>query len=103
MKVKVVNKKDKGQYDFYVGRPNVLGNPFAMKSEKERDLVCERYSEWLDSQIKANNKKIINELKKIYNHAKENEETKIACWCSPKRCHADKIAEVVNKAIAKNQ
>ena len=41
MTIKVGKKWDRGAV--YVGRPSPLGNPFAMKSEADRDRVCDAY------------------------------------------------------------
>ena len=41
-----------------------LGNKFYMHNESERDLVCDKYQEWFDKQIKNGNLDVLNELRK---------------------------------------
>lgn len=124
MNIKVVNKKglisELGWTDIYVGRPGVLGNPFVMKSEADRDNVIAAYRKWLWENIKVY--KGNDEFKKVcivlpeaiakkYNVSVatarkfgspmhivfELEEilklnkVRLVCWCSPDKCHADVI------------
>ena len=44
--MEVVNKKTLASLsrgDVYIGRPSPLGNPFPMKSEKDRDSVVQQF------------------------------------------------------------
>lgn len=82
---KVVNlKKDK--YDIYIGRGSIWGNPFLMKnySKEERDRVCNEYEEWFWTTD-------------LPNHLHELKGKILGCYCKPKRCHGDFLANEVNK------
>ena len=70
-----------------VDRGSKWGNPFIIEndSEKERNRVCDLYElyakwrlsvepEWLDELTGKN----------------------LACWCTPKRCHADTLLRLAN-------
>ena len=84
------------EYDVRVDRYNkILGNKFYMHTENERDLVCNKYKEWLFENIKKKNKEIINELNRIYNIYKKYNRLRLFCWCAPKRCHAETIKKVL--------
>jgi len=83
MKTNVVHCK-KEQYDIYIGRPGKWGNPFIIGVDGTRDEVIQKYINWLEEQPELLN--AIYELKgKI-----------LGCWCSPKACHGDILAEIAN-------
>lgn len=82
--------------DYSVARPSVLGNPFPMKSESDRDLVCEQFDEYFKQRLLENDKVILNELRKIKVLAENKPVFKIGCFCTPKRCHADTVAYFLN-------
>lgn len=83
------NEKPINPWDVRVDRKSPLGNPFFMKYESERDLVCEKYKEWFheelfDSVIQA-------ELAILYDLLVKYGKLNLFCWCFPKRCHAETI------------
>jgi hypothetical protein len=72
-------------YDVYVGRPSVWGNPFPLRMEAERAVVLQRYREWLMGQPHL--------LERI---REELRGKRLGCWCAPRPCHADLLAEIAN-------
>ena len=77
-------KRDK--YDVYIGRPGPWGNPFEIGKDGNREQVVEKYAEWVLTQPDMV-AKIQNELKgKV-----------LGCWCAPKLCHGDILAEIANE------
>lgn len=79
-------------YDIRVDRFNrILGNRFYMKSEADRDKVCDLYKVWFDEQIANRNAVVLNELQRIYRIYKQYGKLRLFCWCAPKRCHAETI------------
>lgn len=89
----------------YVGRPSPLGNPFSHKSDtiakyrvKTVDEALALYSQWLDEQIKIGNSTVIDELKRLQKKHEKDGVLVLGCWCSPKRCHADSIKQVLELA-----
>lgn len=40
-------------YEFLIGRPSPVGNPFVMKNESERDRVCEIYDEYFQKKLET--------------------------------------------------
>jgi hypothetical protein len=68
-----------------VDRASQWGNPFLPTGEGDRDRICDLYElyaqwrltvdpHWLD-ELKGKN---------------------LACWCAPKRCHADTLLRLAN-------
>lgn len=88
IKTKVVHCK-KEKYDVYIGRPAYFGNPFEIGIDGNREEVIEKYKDWFVMQIKTNNvfRKQLDKLKG----------KTLGCWCKPKDCHGDIIAEYLNK------
>lgn len=76
----------------YIGRGSVWGNPFPMKhnNQAERDRVVDKYRLWLWGQIKSGaiTKEMLLEL----------DGKRLACYCSPKRCHGDVLVAAIEWA-----
>lgn len=79
-------------FDVYVGRKHKdfplgskWGNPFWLKDESERARILNQYRLWLNEQDHLL-LQIIPELKG----------KRLGCWCAPKDCHADVLAELAN-------
>lgn len=64
------------------------GNPFIMRSESEREYVCNMFEEyavwrlsveptWLDPLLHARG---------------------LACWCVPKRCHVQTLVRLIERS-----
>jgi hypothetical protein len=85
----------------WVDRRSVLGNPFIMKGEKERDIVCEKYKEWFYKQLKGKNPEFLHELRRLYKLWKVKGELTLICWCAPKRCHSETIKDFLYKMTEK--
>lgn len=92
----VVNFK-KEPYDIYIGRPSKWGNPFTHKKEgtlgkylvKTRKESIERYREWITS----------GEGMYLLDDLHELKGKKLGCFCKPKTCHGDILAELANKLL----
>lgn len=81
---KVVHCK-KEKYDVYCGRPSKWGNPFIIGKDGTREEVIEKYRKWIMTQPHLLNS--LHELK----------DKTIVCWCKPKACHCDVLAELADK------
>jgi TatD DNase family protein len=71
------------------GETAVWGNPFVMRdqSETERSRVTEEYRQWIYAQPELM-EKVRRELKgKV-----------LGCWCAPKQCHGNILAEIANSS-----
>lgn len=84
MKTQVVHCK-KENYDIYIGRPSIWGNPFVIGKDGTREEVIKKYRKYILNNI---------ELKKQLKYLKGKV---LGCWCKPKVCHGDVLAELANK------
>lgn len=102
--ITVVNKyKHKPtEKDVYIGRGSILGNPFtSIKDRKTKaEFICnsredsiKMFKDYLLDKIKKKDKKICDELNRIYNLKEVN----LVCFCKPKSCHGDIIKEIIEK------
>ncbi len=85
MTTRVVHCK-KESYDVYIGRPSKWGNPFPLKKEKNREKVIEQYREHL-----LTRKDLLEAIPELKGKV-------LGCWCAPKPCHGDVLAEMAEKA-----
>ena len=94
--IKVVNKRS-GTPGEYVGRPSVLGNPFAIGRDGTREEVIRKYRAWLWNEISytANPTPARVELDRLAEKLINDGELTLVCWCAPKPCHADVIASAI--------
>jgi len=85
-------------YDVRVDRTSVLGNPFYMKDETQRDIVCDKYEEYFYEQIKISQifRDAIDVLIAIY---KKYGKLRLFCWCTPYRCHAETIKKYIEENV----
>jgi hypothetical protein len=88
-KCRVLNAKEVGKHppnSVYVGRPSKWGNPFAIGKDGTREEVVAKYREYILGS------KLMDDLHEL--RGKD-----LVCWCSPESCHADVLAELVNKDV----
>lgn len=90
MKARAVNKY-KENYDVYIGRGSIWGNPYSHKEgTKAKHLVAtreeavEKYREYV-----LGNKFLLSQLHKLVGK-------KLGCFCAPQPCHGDVLAELAN-------
>lgn len=91
---KVVNKY-KEDYDVYIGRGSMWGNPFHIGEHGTRDEVIELYKMHLWKQIKQG--KITKE------DLLELDGKRLGCFCKPQACHGDIIVKAVEWAKSQKQ
>jgi hypothetical protein len=87
---RVVNKY-KENYDIYIGRGSIWGNPFshldntlALFKVASREEAVSKYEEYLLSKPELMAK--LSELK----------EKTLGCFCKPKSCHGDILVKYIN-------
>jgi hypothetical protein len=71
-------------YDVYIGRPSKWGNPFTIGRDGDRAAVICKYRSWIAEQPDL--LACLHEL-----HGK-----RLGCWCHPKPCHGDILAELAD-------
>jgi hypothetical protein len=82
----------KEPYDVYIGRPSKWGNPYshlndtiALFKVSTREEAVDRYREYI-----LNNKELLNDLHELKDKV-------LGCWCKPKSCHGDVLAQLINE------
>jgi hypothetical protein len=88
-----IARKGQGIMGVYVGRPTPLGNPFRLESEEQREEVVARYATWLEGELHRGNREVVQALGELYRKLKRQGTLTLLCFCAPKRCHAEVIAE----------
>ena len=88
---KVKNKNHNEEFDVYIGRGTLWGNPFPMEQETDkfkRNVVIEKYKIFFKEEIVSDPKKLklLLTLKGL----------RLGCHCSPLPCHGDVIANFLN-------
>jgi hypothetical protein len=75
----------KHKYDIYIGRPGKWANPFVIDVDGTRREVIEKYRQHLMS-----NPGLLASLPELKGKV-------LGCWCAPRPCHGDLLAELANK------
>lgn len=92
------NEKPSEAWQVRVDRSSILGNPFYMATEAQRDSVCERYAVYFEAQIKSN-LAFRNEMRRLFKIYRDCGRLELFCWCAPKRCHAEVIKDFLENAM----
>ena len=83
--------KPKHAWQVRIDRASILGNPYHMSDESQRDKVCEQYEEYFIENMKYPDTAFHNEVERLYKVFREYGKLELFCWCAPKRCHAETI------------
>lgn len=81
-----------GEKNLYVGRPSLLGNPFKLGVDGDRQEVLAKYRAWLWSEVQANSE-VAQAIRAL------PEDAVLGCWCvscsnlGEEVCHAQVIAK----------
>lgn len=92
-KTSVVNMRNgNNDYDIRIDRKTRWGNKHYMTKEtvEERDRVCDEHHDELWRKIR-NGIITLDDLLELYGK-------RLGCWCWPKRCHGDDLAEAAEWA-----
>lgn len=86
------------EYDVYIGREvpehglaaSKWGNPFVLEddTDAERQRVIAVYRKWIVQQDH-----LIEALSELQGK-------RLGCWCAPKTCHGDVLAELADTGVA---
>jgi hypothetical protein len=100
--------------NYYVGRSksgNPLGNPFthngvrksiAKLSFKTREEAIEAYKIYFKKMYGGDND-LTKAFDEIYEHYKNGEDIYLGCFCKPLPCHADFLAEELQRKLLKEK
>jgi hypothetical protein len=107
--INIVNMKDHipTEYDYYIGRPSIFGNPFSHLEDSEakiivdnRDISIELYKKFFYTRINNNDMILILEINKMIDIYNEYGKLNLVCWCKPKPCHGDIIKEYLEYKLS---
>lgn len=87
MPTRVVHSKQ-APYDVYIGRPSKWGNPFEIGKDGTREEVIAAYQDWLFSE----GRDLLKDLDEIRGKV-------LGCWCHPKACHGDVLAQIADNCF----
>lgn len=81
----VINIKKSKNYDVYIGRGSIWGNPYRIKNKsiEERNKVCNLYEQYFW------NSGLYKYIYKLKNKI-------LSCHCKPLRCHGDYLVYIAN-------
>jgi len=79
----VINISHGDEYDVYVGRGTIWGNPYHIGKNGSRDEVIAKYEDWIQTQPE-----LIEKMKK------ELTGRCLGCYCAPLKCHGDIIVRI---------
>jgi len=85
----VVNIKG-NDYDEYIGRGSIFGNPYEIGIDGTRSEVIARYEKWFKHLLK--DPIFRRELAKLKGK-------KLGCFCHPLRCHGEIIVKYLNETF----
>jgi topoisomerase IA-like protein len=97
--MRVIHKRDDiDGFDLVVDitRAGVLGNPFVIGKDGDRNAVCDKHMEYLHNEYQKKGK-IYRALLGIAEAYSFGLNIALVCYCAPKRCHGNNIAEAVEK------
>jgi hypothetical protein len=72
-------------YDIFIGRPSIWGNPFIIGKHGTREQVIEKYREYVLS-----NPSLMAMLPELRGK-------RLGCYCAPKPCHGDILVELLEE------
>ena len=102
MEIVIKNLRDerpKYPYQIRIDRGHsILANHYYMKSEEERDEVCDKYRDYFAIQA-HHNEAFTNALRELYKIAMKYGKLELYCWCYPKRCHGDTIKKFLSRYL----
>ena len=97
--------------NFYIGRSSPLSNPFthngvrtslATLSFKTREEAIDAYKMYFDKMY-GSDEEFTKAFDEIYEHYKNGEDIYLQCFCKPKPCHGDYIAEQLQRKLVKEK
>lgn len=93
--IKVINIADArppGYYCVDIMRPNVLGNPFFLKDENQRENCNKKFKNYLWNEMQNPNSRVYKTLKRC---AQTANDIALVCCCKPKACHGDVARDAI--------
>ena len=87
-------------YDVKVCRyKSILGNPYVMTQESQRNEACDKYEMWFKKQSVNLGTAFQNEIDRLLILLRKHKRLRLFCWCAPYRCHAETIRDYLLREI----
>ena len=94
------NEKPSKDYDVKIDRASGLGNPYLMKKESHRNLVCSQYKKYFEGNVRNGKNKYFSEaLDHTIDIYKKYGKIRLFCWCAPKKCHGETIKKYLEESL----
>lgn len=105
--VKVYDKQVPGTHREYCGRSGkgkegVLGNPFNMSNESQRNIVCDQFEMYFKESMSYEHSALRNRINELIEIAKI-QDIELACFCAPKRCHTETIKAYIEQQLEESK
>ncbi|WBQ32474.1 hypothetical protein [Erwinia phage Kuerle] len=94
-----IGNKHHGTKGEYIGRGSPMGNPFVVHGDQDREQAIAGYRNWLTKCIDMQEPSIIAELNRLAYKLIDEKELTLICFCAPKACHGNVIADVLRKVL----
>ena len=103
--------------DVRCDRETKWGNPFILYEQKDRDLVCDMYEDYLDAIMVPGNKALVSMMLRLgglteYQITRWMEKTggyldiselfearRLGCWCNPLRCRCQYLKRQIEARV----
>lgn len=105
MTIKIYNMHDKKPqklWDVKVDRSSIIGNPFYLRDESQRNEIINKYHDWFYDCLnspESERKTFKQELNRLKHLHKKQGKLNLFCWCVPKKCHAEIIKDYLEKML----
>jgi hypothetical protein len=66
-----------------VDRASVLGNPFYMQNDSQRDTVCNQYEVYFQEKMQNTQSAFYKEIQRLQAVLQEYGKLELFCWCAP--------------------
>ena len=92
MRVYILNIARDGKEGNYCGRGSPLGN-YAFKEGMTRNEACDAFEIYFKEKVQKGDVVVMQELHRLRTILEETGSVDIRCFCYPKRCHLQTIAD----------
>ena len=88
-------ERPQAEWQVRVDRTSLLGNPFHMSDERQRNKVCDKYEAYFNWIMQMKSSAFYKEVGRLLSLLKKYGKLELFCWCAPKRCHAETIKKYI--------
>ena len=82
-----------------VARPSVFGNPWPLRSERDRIKVILKYEDYFLKAMDEKQEPLYSAVQDLIALYKEKGQLTLLCYCAPNYCHSEVIRDYVLGAL----